>query len=110
MSTKTTGQQANCGKRPTNSPYSRPFSVESNLTMATRSACSEATRLTWEEIAKLQRKDCCFTCKEIGNYRLKYPNEWRPMSIFTNADSALARVNVNKVAVPQLDYVKVENK
>ena len=51
-STKTAGQQANRNKRLANSMYNRPLSVVSNPT-SIRLACSEATRLTREEIAKL---------------------------------------------------------
>ena len=73
MSTKTTGQQVNCNKCPTNSMYSHPPSMALNLTF-TCLTCSEATRLTQEKIAKLQRKDHCFTCKKVNDYRTKYPN------------------------------------
>ena len=108
-STKIAGQQANRNKRPANSVYSYSFSMVSNLVF-TRPACSKATRLTWEKIAKLQREDCCFTCKEVGNHRLKCSNGWRLISVFTNADSALARINVSKVGVPQPGHMKAENK
>ena len=103
---KTTGPQTNRNKCPANSLYSRPSSVASNPA-STCSACSEATRLTWEKIAKLQCEDRCFTCKEVGDYRPKYTNGWRPMSAI--ADSALARVNISEVAVPQPGHVEAEN-
>ena len=53
MSLKITGQQTNRNERPANSLYSRFLSVASNSAVATRPTCSEATRLTKEEIAKL---------------------------------------------------------
>ena len=108
-STKIVGQQANCNKHPANSVYSHPSFVASNPA-ATRPARSKTTRLTCEKIAKLQREDYCFTCKEVGNHQSKCPNGWRLMLIFTNADSALARVNVSKVTVPQSGHIEAENK
>ena len=98
-STKTAGQQANRNKHPANSVYSHPPSVASN-SAATRPAHSKAIRFTCEEIAKLQREDCYFTCKEVGDYRPKCLNGWRLMLVLTNVNSALARVNVSKVTVP----------
>ena len=64
---KIAGPQANRNERPANSLYSRSFSIASNpaFTHPTR---SKATRLTREEIAKLQREDRCFTCKEVSNH------------------------------------------
>ena len=103
---KTAGLQANRNERPTNSLYSCPLSVASNLA-SMYFACSKATRLTWKEIAKLQREDRCFTCKEVGDHRPKYTNRWRLMSAI--ADLALAQVNVNEVAVPQPGHVDAEN-
>ena len=109
MSMKTAGQQANCNKRSVNSVYSRFSSVVSNLA-AMRLARSEATRLTREKIAKLQREDRCFTCKKVSDHWPKCPNKWQPMLVLTNTDSALAQINVSEVTVPQPDYVKAENK
>ena len=70
---KTAGPQANRNKYPANSLYSRPLSIASNLA-STRPAHSKATRLTWKEIAKLQHEDRCFTCKKVGDHRLKCTN------------------------------------
>ena len=103
---KTTGPQANRNERSANSLYSRPLSVALN-SASTRPTCSEATRLTREEIVKLQREDCCFTCKEIGEHRPKCKNGWQPMLAITS--SALARVNVSEVVMPQLGHVETEN-
>ena len=94
---KTAGPQANRNKRPANSLYSRPPSIALNPA-STHPACSEATRLIQEEIAKLQREDCCFTCKEVGDHRPKCINKWWLMLAIT--DSALTRVNISEVAVP----------
>ena len=106
MNVKTTGPQANCNEHPANFLYNCPLSIASNLA-STRPTRSEATRLTQKEIAKLQREDRCFTCKEIGDHRPKYTNRWRPMSAI--ADSALAWVNVSEVGVPQSGHVETEN-
>ena len=108
-STKTAGQQDNCNERPANSVYSRLFSMASN-SAALYPVRSEATRFTNEEIAKLQREDRCFTCKEVGNHWSKCPNRWRLMLVLTNADSALARVHISEVTVPQPGHVEAENK
>ena len=67
MSTKTKGQQANRNGRPANSVYSCPLSVALNTT-AMRLAHSEATRLTREEIAKLQCEDHYFTYKKVDDH------------------------------------------
>ena len=64
---KTAGPQINRNERPANFLYSRIPSVALNPA-SMRLACSKATRLTREEIAKLQRKDYCFICKEVGNH------------------------------------------
>ena len=104
--TKAAGPQANRNKRPTNSLYSRlPFVI--SYSASTRLTCSKATRLTQEEIAKLQREDRCFTCKEVGDHQLKYTNGWR--AILAIADLALAQINVSEMAVPQPGHMKAEN-
>ena len=103
---KTTGPQTNCNECPVNSLYNCPSSVALNPT-SMHPACSKATRLIQEEITKLQREDCCFTCKKVGNHRLKCTNRWQPTPAI--ADSALARVNVNKIAMPQPGHMEVEN-
>ena len=72
-STKTAGQQANRNKRPANSVYSHLFSVALNPAF-TRPARSKATRLTRKKIAKLQREDRYFTCKEVNDHQPKCPN------------------------------------
>ena len=87
MNMKTAGPQANRNERLANSLYSHPLSVASN-TASTCPAHSEATRLTREEIAKLQCEDRCFTCKEVGNHWPKCTNGWQLM--LTIADLALA--------------------
>ena len=112
MSTNTNAnaKTVNCSKRSTNSSYSWPPSVASNFVMATYPAHSEITRLTWEKTAKLQRENCCFTCKKVGNHRPKCSNEWQPILVLTNMDSALTRVNISEMAVPQPGHVEVENK
>ena len=107
--TKTAGQQTNCNEYLANSVYSCLLSVALNPA-AMCSARSKATRLTHEKIAKLQREDCCFTCKEVGDHQPKCLNGWQPMSILTNVDLALARVIVSKVTMPQPSHVEVENK
>ena len=107
-SIKTASQQANCNKRPANSVYSRLSFIALNL-VSMRLACSKATRLTQEKIAKLQREDYCFTCKKVGNYWSKHPNKWQLMAVFTNADSALTKVNISKVAISQPGHVGAEN-
>ena len=103
---KIAGLQVNCNKHPANSLYSRFLSIASNP-VSMYSAYSKATRLTWEEITKLQREDRCFTCKEVGNYWPKCTNKWRPMLAI--ADSTLARVNISEVAVPQPGHMEAEN-
>ena len=47
----------NCSECPINFSYSRLFFMTSNFVMAICPACSKATRLIKEEIAKLQRKN-----------------------------------------------------
>ena len=106
-SPKTAGQQTNCNEWPANFWYSRPFFVALNLAVATRPACSKATRLTREKIAKLQWEDQCFHCKEVGNHQPRCLKEWQLMTAITN--TALALVNVSKVAVPQPGHVEAEN-
>ena len=103
---KTVGLQANRNERPASSLYSCPLSVASNPA-STCPARSKATRLTQKEIAKLQRKDCCFTYKEIGDHRPKCTNGWQLMLAIV--DLALAQVNVSEVAVPQPGHVDVKN-
>ena len=90
-------------------PTAVPLSIVSNPA-STCPVYSEVTRLTWEKISKLQREDHCFTCKKVGDHRPKCPNGWRLMSVLTNADSALAWVNVSKVTVLQPSHVEAENK
>ena len=94
---KTASPQANRNKRPANFLYSCPLSIALNPA-STHLARSKATRLIQEKIAKLQREDCCFTCKEVGNYWPKCINKWRLMSAI--ADLALAWVNISEVAMP----------
>ena len=103
---KTAGLQVNCNEHPANSLYSHLPSVTSNPA-STRPARSKATRLNWEEIAKLQRKNYCFTCKEVSDHWPKCINGWRPISAI--ADLALARVNVSEMAVPQPGHIEAKN-
>ena len=90
----------NHSKRPTNSSYSWPPFMVLNPVVATCPARNKVTRLIREEIAKLQRENHCFTCKEVGNHRPEYLNRWQSMLVFINADSALTQVNISEVAVP----------
>ena len=109
--TGTNAKTANRNERSTNSLYSHlPSSVASNSAVTMRLMRSKTTRLTWEKIAKLQREDCCFTCKEVDDYQLKCSNRWWPMSVFTNVGLALAWINISEVAILQLGYIKAENK
>ena len=66
---------ANCSKRFANFFYSRSSSVASNSAVAMRPARSDATRFTREKIAKLQREDQCFHCKEVKDHRLQCSKE-----------------------------------
>ena len=50
-------KMVNRSERPTNSSYSRSFSMALNFVIAMRPVCSKVTRLIKGEIAKLQRKD-----------------------------------------------------
>ena len=99
---------ANCSKHPANSVYSRPFSVALNPAVATHLACSKATRLIKEKIAKLQRKDWCFYCKKVRDHRPQCLKEWQLMTAITNS-TMLAIVNISKMAVPQSGHVEAEN-
>ena len=109
MGTNVNAKTANCSERLANFSYSRPLSIASNPAIAIHSACSKAIRLSKEEIAKLQREDRCFHCKEIKNHQLRCPKEWQPMTAITNPSTALALVNISEVAVPQPGHVEAEN-
>ena len=105
--TNMNAKMANCSECPTNLSYSHLLSIASNPAVATCPACSNATRLTKEEIAKLQRKDWCFYCKEVGDHWLWCSKEWQLITAITN--TALALVNISKVIVPQPGHVEAEN-
>ena len=107
--TNANAKTVNCNKRLANSSYSCPSSMVLNPVVTMHPVCSKLTRLTKEEIAKLQRKDWCFHCKEVEDHRLQCPKEWQSMTVFTNS-AALVWVNVSKVTVPQPGHMKVENK
>ena len=107
--TNANAKTVNCSKRLANSSYSCSSSMVLNPVVTTCPACSKVTRLTKEEIAKLQRKDWCFHCKKIGDHWPQCPKEWQSMTVFINS-AALAWVNVSKMAVPQFGHIEVENK
>ena len=75
--------------------YSHPFSITLNP-VSTRPACSKATRLFKEKIAKLQREDWYFYCKEVGDHQPKCTKKWQLMKAIT---IALALINVSEMAV-----------
>ena len=108
-SPKTAGQQTNCNECPANSLYSYPPSITLNPAVTMHFVCSKATRLISEEIAKLQREDQCFYCKEVEDHWPWCSKEWQPMIVLTNS-AALAWVNISEMTVPQPDHVEVENK
>ena len=106
VNARTASRQSDC---PANFLYSCSSSVALNPAVATRLARSKAIRLTKEELAKLQRKDWCFHCKKVGDYRLRCSKEWWLMTVFLSL-TALARISVSKVAMPQPGHVEAENK